>query len=300
MVFFISLYKIIPIFIIIFTGFIMGKIFYKKDSELLGKLVLFIFGTTLSFTYVNTHPPSGKDFSIYIFTYFIIFSLFVLIITFFYKIKFYKFDPGFSIVSVMFINAGYLGYPIISQLYGEKYVAYAVIFSISMTLITSTIGIIFLTGNLKKGFINIFKIPLIYAFLLGWILGLNNISYIDFPKVFSVPIHMIREAAIPIILIFIGINLSKVNFKINELKYPLLITFLKLMILPFISYIVIQFIPMDFMLKRIFLIETAMPTAMNVVIITSYLNKNPEKASLVVFMTTLLSMFTIPLWSLIF
>ncbi|HQP59060.1 MAG TPA: AEC family transporter, partial [Petrotogaceae bacterium] len=112
------------------------------------------------------------------------------------------------------------------------------------------------------------------------------------------PIDMLNDAAITFILIYIGVTLSRVKLSPSNVKQTVLLTALKLLFLPILGFLAVSIVPMEPMYRKIFLLETAMPTAMNMVVVTAELNKEPEVGSLVVFFTTAFSVLTIPFWSI--
>ncbi|HOT31343.1 MAG TPA: AEC family transporter [Petrotogaceae bacterium] len=298
MLFITTIYRIVPIFLIIFLGFALGKIFKTLDHKLLGKLTLYLFGTIIAFVNVNLNPPSGQDFFNYLFAFLIIFVIFTIMIIVLKKLRVYKYDTGVAVNLVTHLNAGYLGYPIITVLYGEEYIRIGVIYSITMTLIMSSIGIVMLSGDIKNGLKNMVKLPLIHGFLAGWLLAAVGVNYQNLPFLVSYPIDMLNDAAITFILIYIGVTLSRVKLSPSNLKQTVLLTALKLLFLPVLGFLAVSIIPMEPMYRKIFLLETAMPTAMNMVVVTAELNKEPEVGSLVVFFTTAFSVLTIPFWSI--
>ncbi|KAF2956375.1 AEC family transporter [Marinitoga sp. 38H-ov] len=299
MLFFITLFKILPLFIIISLGYIFGKFFSDLDNKILNKVTIWIAGNVLAFTAINSNPPSFIEFNSYFWGYSVIFILAILIPYFLKKLNLIKAEKGVISFALMFSNGGYLGYPIVSALFGDEYIAKAVIYVIVMTLLSFSIGIVILTGNVKKGLINMLKLPMLWGFLIGWILGVLGLKWNDLPKLLYDPIRMIKDASIVIILINIGISLSRIKIKIFDLYDTILTTIFKLVIFPLIAVFIVKFLKLDPILAGIFVIEVGMPVGMNVSFITEELNINPALGNLLVFVSTLLSIITVPLLYLI-
>jgi hypothetical protein len=299
MLFFITLFKILPLFIIITLGYIFGKIFSDLDNKILNKVTIWIAGNILAFTAINSNPPSFKEFNSYFWGYSVIFILSIIIPYILKKFNLIKAEKGVISFALMFSNGGYLGYPIVSALFGEEYIAKAVIYVIVMTLLSFSIGIIILTGNIRKGLINMLKLPMLWGFLIGWILGVLGLKWDYLPKVLYDPIKMIKDASIVIILLNIGISLSRIKIKIYDLYDTFLTTTFKLVLFPFIAVFIVKLLNLDPILAGIFVIEVGMPVGMNVSFITQELNINPALGNLLVFVSTLLSILTVPLLYLI-
>ncbi|KLO25182.1 hypothetical protein X274_00935 [Marinitoga sp. 1155] len=295
MLFLLTLFKILPLFLIILLGYIFGKAFFDLDNTILNKITIWIAGNVLAFTAINSHPPLFKELKSYFMGYLVIFVLSILIPFILKKFNLIKAEKGIISFALMFSNGGYLGYPVVEALFGEEYISKAVIYVIVMTLLSFSIGIIILTGNIRKGLTNMLKLPMLWGFLIGWVLGANGLYWNNLPFFLSRPIEMIKDASIVIILINIGVSLSRIKIKIYDLYDTILTTIFKLVIFPTIAVFLVKFMNLDPILAGVFVIEVGMPVGMNVSFITEELKINPALGNLLVFVSTLLSILTVPL-----
>ncbi|WP_175419513.1 MULTISPECIES: AEC family transporter [unclassified Marinitoga] len=282
-------------FLIILLGYIFGKAFFDLDNTILNKITIWIAGNVLAFTAINSHPPLFKELKSYFMGYLVIFVLSILIPFILKKFNLIKAEKGIISFALMFSNGGYLGYPVVEALFGEEYISKAVIYVIVMTLLSFSIGIIILTGNIRKGLTNMLKLPMLWGFLIGWVLGANGLYWNNLPFFLSRPIEMIKDASIVIILINIGVSLSRIKIKIYDLYDTILTTIFKLVIFPTIAVFLVKFMNLDPILAGVFVIEVGMPVGMNVSFITEELKINPALGNLLVFVSTLLSILTVPL-----
>ncbi|NUU96969.1 AEC family transporter [Marinitoga sp. 1138] len=295
MLFSLAFFRVLPLFIIISIGYILGKTFEEYDNKILNKITIWVAGNVLAFTAINSHPPKSDELKVFFSGYIILFILAILIPFILKKLNLIKSEWGIISFALMFSNGGYLGYPVVGALFGDEYIAKAVIYVIAMTLLSFSIGIVILTGNIKKGLLNMVKLPMLWGFLIGWILGANNIFWYNFPAVISEPIEMIKNASIVIILINIGVSLSKIKIKIYDLYDTILTTFFRLIVFPVLAIFIVKLLKFDPILGAIFVIEAGMPVGMNVSFITEELKINPALGNLLVFVSTLLSILTVPL-----
>ncbi|WP_197072646.1 AEC family transporter [Marinitoga sp. 1197] len=282
-------------FLIILLGYVFGKAFFDLDNTILNKITIWIAGNVLAFTAINSHPPLFKELKSYFMGYLVIFVLSILIPFILKKFNLIKAEKGIISFALMFSNGGYLGYPVVEALFGEEYISKAVIYVIVMTLLSFSIGIIILTGNIRKGLTNMLKLPMLWGFLIGWVLGANDLYWNNLPFFLSRPIEMIKDASIVIILINIGVSLSRIKIKIYDLYDTILTTIFKLVIFPIIAVFLVKFMNLDPILAGVFVIEVGMPVGMNVSFITEELKINPALGNLLVFVSTLLSILTVPL-----
>ncbi|SHE53454.1 hypothetical protein SAMN02745164_00629 [Marinitoga hydrogenitolerans DSM 16785] len=295
MLFFLTLFKILPLFLIILLGYVLGKVFFDLDNKILNKITIWIAGNVLAFTAINSNPPSFNELKAYFLGYVVIFVLAIIVPYILKKFGLIKAERGIISFALMFSNGGYLGYPVVGALFGDEYISKAVIYVIVMTILSFSIGIIILTGNIKKGLTNMLKLPMLWGFLIGWLLGANGLFWDNLPFVLYEPLKMIKDASIVIILINIGVSLSRIKIKIYDLYDTILTTIFKLILFPIIAVFLVKYLKLDPILAGIFVIEVGMPVGMNVSFITEELNINPALGNLLVFISTILSVLTVPL-----
>lgn len=143
----------------------------------------------------------------------------------------------------------------------------------------------------------VIRMPVAYGALLGAILQLMRISI---PKEVMTGVELVGNAAIPTIMIILGMQLALISFKhieYRKISYSLL---LKLMVSPVIALGFTFILPMDDMTKQIMILVAAMPTAANTTLMAVQFNTRPEIVSSATFISTMLSIVTLPvlLWML--
>lgn len=292
---------IISVAFIFFLGFLFGKLYYKFSAHLLSKLSVWIFATVINFVYLNENPISLKTFFVMILS-----NLLVLTIIF----ALWMVIGGFSKLTLLnflltaFCNTGYIGYPIFYGIFGEKGLSYAVAFSIPHSFILITLGVAVLSLSSKNEFLRdlangvnkIFKMPWIYAIFLATFFNWIGFSWHDFPPFLEDFVSMLKDAAIPIILLTVGVEMSRVTFSRNLLAKVGFNTVFKLLIAPAISLPFIFIFNFDSLMSKVFILQFAMPTAVNSAIIAADQNVEPEFASFTVFTTTVFSFLSLGFW----
>ncbi|EKF49374.1 transporter auxin efflux carrier (AEC) family protein [Thermosipho africanus H17ap60334] len=281
---------ILPPFLIIMLGYIFGKIF-PYDIKIVSKISLWIMASVLSFTFINDYPPKLS----YLKSYGLgILFLFIL----FYILSFaFKKDRFLILTNSIYINTGYLGYPILYSIWGEKAMSYGVIYSVINMLVASIVLPSFIGEkiNLK----NILKLPYLYVITFAYLLSIFGISYKQLPVPFIETINMLKNSAIPFLLIFTGLSLSKIKIKSVNFYTVIFSTIIRLVLYPAFALIFVFLSKMDNEFARVFVLESAMPTAINSVILIDAITGDASKISLTVAITTLLSAFTIPVWIIV-
>ena len=164
---------------------------------------------------------------------------------------------------------------------------------------TATLGV-FLASEAKLSFSEsikeVLKIPLIYAFIIGLAL---NITKAPLPKLIDSTLVSLNSAAIPVLLTVLGLELSRIDIRSNAKSVSLLVGE-RLILGPVIAIITLLFIPLLKGLDaKVVVLESAMPTAFNALLLAKELGGNYKIVATTVFLTTLLSPFTLSLFVLL-
>lgn len=119
---------------------------------------------------------------------------------------------------------------------------------------------------------------------------------INVPGVVQEVLSMIGEITIPLSMILIGSSLALIPLKyvFSDIKIYL-ISFIKLIVMPAITYFIATLFTSDSFLIAQLTIATALPAGSMIVMLTTQYKGNVKTASVGVFITTVLSVITIPL-----
>ena len=192
-----------------------------------------------------------------------------------------------------FSNCGFIGFPIINSIFGAEGVVYTSIFNMVFTIFLWTYGVMIFSDKLSKE--NIKKVllnPSIIAVYIGIPIMIFNIklpaSILDTTKI-------VGDMTAPISMIIVGSILSKVKiksiFKEASVYYGALI---KLVVIPLAIYMIKLIIKDNSSVIDTIIVIQAMPAAAMTSIFAADFDKEKEYGAIVVFVTTLLSIITIP------
>ncbi len=283
---------ILPIFIVGGLGYVVAKIF-GGDFFLFSKVTTWIFASVFTFTFVNENVPKWEDISKLFVAFMILFSFNYVVFRIFGGRM--KSAENFFLASV-FGNTGYLGYPVLIRAFGEEALGYGVLYSVISVSVVNTLGIALLSRNFKDSVKNLLKLPFMYALVLALVLGYLGISWKGFPEPFYSSIDMLKRAGIPVITVFLGVSLSKIEWKFENIKIILISSLHRLLIVPALALVLAFALDFKGLFGRVFIVESAVPVAMNSVVIASELKKDPELMSSIVATSTLLSAITLTVW----
>jgi len=153
-----------------------------------------------------------------------------------------------------------------------------------------TLGV-FITSakHWRESIKEVFRVPPIYGALLGLVLNLFNVTV---PELIIKPLDFIGLMAIPLVLLVLGYNISKV--KITSLPTTLLSSFLRVGIGLVFGFLAVNLFNLTGLLRSIVILDSAMPAAaISSVLATKYENE-AELVSSVVLITTIASLVIIP------
>ena len=212
-------------------------------------------------------------------------------------------DRGAIGFALMFGNVGFMGYPVVASIFGHEAVFYAAVLNVVNTFTVFTIGTILITG---KGEVEgkrfekkvLYSTPMLAAYLTMLIVALeiNNI-----PGFICQSLTMIGNITVPAALLIIGSSMSQLPIRSllgNTTVY--LTTALRLALLPLAVYYLTSLMGFSQLVVNINTVVIAMPVATYGTILCLKYGKDTTLMAEVTFITTLLSMISIPLLTMLF
>lgn len=205
-------------------------------------------------------------------------------------------QQGLYIFMTVFSNIGFMGFPVMKAIFGNDAVFYTALFNMLFNLLVFSVGTgIMGYGTGRKMNFNPKDLlsPGVIASLVALVIYMAKIQ---FPNVISSTITMIGDITTPIAMLIIGSTLANIPLKevFSELRiYPY--TFIKQVIIPALAYPVLRLFIQDPLILGVTLIMISMPVANSAVLFATEYDGDVSLAAKAVFMTTLLSIVTIPL-----
>ncbi len=197
-------------------------------------------------------------------------------------------------------NYAYMALPLMTALFSDHSgsVGVMLVHNVGCEAAIWTVGILMLTGlSLREGWRKLFNAPVVA--LIAAVLG-NTLDVGRFmPSVATNVIHLSAVCAIPLGLLLIGATLMEYFERPRELfdaRVTLASSVLRLGVLPVLFLLLAKFIPFPDDLKRVMIVQAAMPAGILPLVIAKHYGGRPLTAVQVVIGTTVLGLFLIPLW----
>ena len=194
-------------------------------------------------------------------------------------------------------NSSFIGLPVADELYGDMGVLYTSIFQIPVRFTMWTAGLALFTDvDRKSAFKKLAKHPCIIAIFVGFFLMILPFSL---PGVISDIINSISKCTTPLSMFVIGAILADADIKTMFSKDVLYFTFWRLIGLPLLVWVILMPFRLDRLLVSICVIMSGMPAGSTTSILADQYGGDSMFASQMTFVSTLLSIITIPLFGLL-
>lgn len=189
---------------------------------------------------------------------------------------------------IMFMNAIYLPVPINTLFFGREGMTYSVIYSLVAGLLNFTLGIYLVSR--KEHFLEIIKMPMIYAALAGIVL---NQAGVGIPQAFLYVSKGLKVVALPAMVALVGYQMNFIgrrHFKLVNIGVILRVGggFL-------VALILVKLLDFSGPGASVVLVSSAMPSAVLTYIFAKKYKADTDFAAGMILVGTLLSIVTIPL-----
>lgn len=289
--------QVLILFLIIGVGYYAKKrdIINEEINKGLNKILLELTLPLMiisSFDYTFSSEIMGNIIKIFIYSLGI--HVFLILISAWPYVKLDKDKRDILRFITIFSNCGFMGYPVLGSIYGKIGILYASVFNIPYNFFAWSFGVMLFSRekdskSLKKVLLN----PGILAVFIGVFLFMFSIKL---PKPIYSTFKLVGDMTTPLSMIIIGVMISEIRFKkVFEEASIYYASFIRLILVPALTFLILSLINADPMLRNIAVAVEAMPAAALSAILAQAHDKKPEFASQAVFITTLLSVVTIPL-----
>lgn len=284
--------NVLPVFLAVGAGYLAAR-FLNVNPRGISRVTFYIFTPCLIFTViVGSDLSNGDILSMSLFTTAVISIVGVIAYGIARLLKLERSKIAAVVLTSMLINAGNFGLAIVKFGFGEQALAYASVFFVINAIFAYTVGVFIASlgsVDMRSALRNLLKVPAIYAvitgvifLLLGWRLPLPLESTVG----------LLGDAAIPTLLVLLGIQMYSTQWSGNLVPLALSTT-VRLVISPLVAFGLVSMFSTSQTFIQAGVLQAGMPTAVLSTLIATEYNLHPKFVTSVVFITTLLSMFTL-------
>jgi predicted permease len=285
-------HNIIPIILVAGTGFALQRAF-KMDARPLSITVFYILTPALVFNLlVKSTIPSDGAIRLAWVASLVILSLVILS---WLAGRLLGLNPKSSAALILgssFMNAGNYGLSLNQIALGSIGLAWASIYFIVNSIWTNSLGVVVAQAGRKsvlRALLGLARVPSVYAALLAF--GVRWLRF-DLSATLMEPIEMLSAAAVPLMLLVLGMQIAKARMP-ERWDMLAVISAFQLLAAPLIALILARLVHLPSPGTEVAVIESAMPTAVLSMIIALEFDTEPSLVTSAVVVTTLLSPLTI-------
>ena len=199
----------------------------------------------------------------------------------------------------VFSNCGFMGFPVLQSVFGSKGIFYGALYVIPFNILVLSYGVMVFTGKTDRSVLKEIVIhPVTISVAVGMVLFLSQIK---------LPVQVFRAAEMvgsmtsPLSMLIVGSLLAAIPFReLFKGKEIYAGSFIRLIFLPLVFYGLFRLFRLPEEVLQVSVILSAMPAAANTAIFAEKYGGDAVFSSRVISISTLLSIFTIPLILMIF
>ncbi len=202
--------------------------------------------------------------------------------------------------ALMFGNVGFIGYPIVSSIFGPEAVFYAALLNVPNTLFVFVVGSLLIRGDGGEVHFSpktLVSTPMLAAYMAILIvaLGIDNV-----PTVISRPLTSIGAVTVPGALLIIGFSMSKLRLSEMMGSVTIYVTaFFRLIVIPVFFFFLFRLLGFSPLVVNINTVIIGMPVAAYGTIFCLKYGVDAKWMTEVTFITTLLAIVTVPVMSML-
>lgn len=201
-------------------------------------------------------------------------------------------------LSVGLANYSYLPLPIMTAMFGPESRGVLLVHNIGVEMAIWTVGVLVLSGSSLRESGRRLLSPVVLTLILAVVINLSGFGP-ALPKWFMDLVHSLAVCAVPLGLLMTGINLANHIGDPKALFNPrvsLGAILLRLGIFPVLFLALARWLPCSNELKRVILVQGAMPAAVFPIILAQHYGGRPLTAVQIVLGTTAVAVALTPLW----
>jgi predicted permease len=193
---------------------------------------------------------------------------------------------------VMFSNSGNYALPVVLFAFGREALAYASVYFVASAIVTYTVGVGVAAsgrGDVRHVLKGIVRVPALYAVAAA---GLVLVTQTVVPLAIMRPITLLGDAAIPVMLLILGMQLERAVMP-NRPGIVALAVGLSLLVGPIVGIALTMGLGLTGLARQVAIVGASMPAAVITTVLALEFDLDASFATGAVFLSTILSPFTL-------
>ena len=275
---------IIPIIIITGIGYFFGKL-KKTNINALADFIIYVSSPTLAFTLLSRQPIVLKEISTITFSVVLVVAGSGLLTYFFSRVTRISIPSGLYL-PIMFMNSGFIGYPLAFFAFGKTGLSKAIIYDVVNAILIFTVGLYIASQGKDRW--QVLKLPFLYAALAGILISLNKIAI---PPYLYSPLNLIAGTTIPLALFMLGCRLTQI--KIVSWRLPFVASVLRLLGGFALGLLAVFIFRLHGISAKIVILLSSLSSAITTAALAEEYDTDPDLVASTIALSTLLSIIVI-------
>jgi predicted permease len=283
---------ILPIFLIIFAGFVAEKTL-QPDFRTLTNCSLYLFSPALVFSALMRRDirfALAGNLFLFMLLYTACLLLIVLAVN-----RALKFEPDTGnalALTTAVMNSGNYGLPLAWFAFGEAGLDVSVLIFVLFSIPLGTLAIVIAQGGqtpFLKALTNSFRIPIFHAVILAFLLKILGWNLPDF---LLRPVDLLGQAAIPLMLVLLGMQLARTRV-VRQAGFLTLSAGIRLILAPALAWALTAALGIRGLDQAVVILQTSTPSAVMPLLYAVRFGTRPDLVAGAIFTSTLFSAATL-------
>ena len=285
---------ILPIFILAAAGFVLARRF-RAEVRTLSTVAFNALSPCLVFNQLVTAQVSGSQ-SLRVAAFCVLLTMAIGLVARLVSVplRLDRMTLSSFLLVAMFSNSGNYALPVVLFAFGKDALAFASVYFVTSAILIYTAGILVAAsghGSLRLAVTRLLRVPAIYA-VAAAVIVLSTHTVV--PTVVMRPIGLLSDAAIPIMLLVLGMQLERAVMPKHAAAVAAAVV-LSLVVAPIIAFGLSAMLGLVGAARQAAIIEASMPAAVITTVLALEFDLDASFSTSVVFFTTLLSPVTLVL-----
>jgi len=285
---------ILPVFLVVFSGYLLER-FGKLDFRTLTNTSLYLLSPCLVFSALMKRAVP-LDLALNLFFFMLVYTALMtaLAAALGRGLKMDRDTRTALSLTTVFMNVGNFGLPLVYFAFGDAGLNVSILTFVVFNLPLSTLAIVMAQGSgapLLPAIRNTLRIPIFHALLLALLLkGLDT----TLPVFLLRPVDLMGQAAIPLMLIMLGMQLARTQLVATP-GFLTLSGVLRLLVAPAVAWFVTPWFGLEGLARQVVVLQTSTPAAVLPLLYSLRFGARPDLVAGAIFTSTLASAGTLTL-----
>lgn len=283
---------ILPVFLIVLAGFLLQKRF-QPDFATLTNCSLYLFAPALVFAALaksRVRMTLAADLLLFMTLYTAALCLLAWLTGRLMRME--KESRRALALSTAMMNCGNFGLPLVFFAFGAEALDVSVLTFVVFNIPLSTLAIVLAQGSgihLREALGNMARIPIFHAVLAA--LGLKWAG-LDLPGFLLKPLDLMGQAAIPLMLVLLGMQLARARLKV-AVGFLSAASLIRLAAAPALAWGLTSMFDLEDLVRKVVILQTSTPAAILPLLYSLRFGTRPDLVAGAITVTTLLSAVTL-------